>query len=196
MKTQHFVRVPLVLKFLKLLAIVLVLQQNSVRSATADEPTAKPTLKNYKSNEGQFSVLLPSEPKFSVVTLPDSEDKQWQIITGGKDGVYMISWQESPFLSRSEEKKQMEALKSARDVMMKQMGGELIKEQQTTIGKKHAALQFRMNIQEGKGEMLGIYFFAKDHLFQIMVIGTKDFVYSQQSKEVVDSFQLAKDRPR
>ncbi len=147
----------------------------------------------YKSEPGRFSIQLPSKPEETEVAFAGSKDKQLQISSGTPQGVYMVSWQDSQKLAESSQQRQIEALKLARNSMMKSFKGELIKEEVVSIGPQQIqTLRFQISLPEGRGQMLGLFFFANAKMYQVMAIGTEDFVRSQQTTQVLKSFRLTR----
>lgn len=147
----------------------------------------------YKSESGHFTIQLPGKPEQAEVLLAGSKDKQFQISLGTPQGVYMVSWQDSPKLAESSQQRQIEALKLARNSMMKSFKGELVKEEVVSIGPQQIqTLRFQISLPEGRGQMLALFFFANAKMYQVMAIGTEDFVRSQQTTQVLKSFRLTK----
>lgn len=157
-----------------------------------DKKQIEPTkgLQQFNSVEGGFSIKLPSKPELSKETFPDSDDVQYQLIAGDSNGIFLISWQESPKLAASSEEKQMQALKISREGIEKRFSSKLLTESKVPFRERVKALRFKLQLPEKRGQLHGIFFFANSRFYQIMVIGTDQFVSSQQARDVVDSFQL------
>ncbi len=177
-------------KWFRLTCVMLIMvwpQANVV--VRAEETKQADLIQQYHSVEGNFTIKLPGEPQLSKETFSDSQDVQHQLIAGDSNGVYLVSWQESPKLAASSEEKQLQALKASREGMEKRFSSQLIKENKIPFRDKIVALRFQLQLPEKRGQLHGTFFFANSRLYQIMVIGTDEFVSSQQAKDVLDSFR-------
>jgi|688.fasta_scaffold00030_53 hypothetical protein len=155
----------------------------------AEETKQAESLQQYNSVEGNFLIKLPGKPQLSKEALSGSKDVQHQLIAGDANGVYLVSWQESPKLAASSEEKQLQALKVSREGLEKRFSSQLIKEVKILFRDNVVALRFQLQLPEKRGQLHGTFFFANSRLYQIMVIGTDEFVSSQQAKDMLDSFQ-------
>ncbi len=155
----------------------------------AEETKEADSLQQYNSVEGDFSIKLPGKPQLSKEALSGSQDVQHQLIAGDSNGVYLVSWQDSPKLAASSEEKQLQALKVSREGLEKRFSSQLIKENKIPFRDKVVALRFQLQLPEKRCKLHGTFFFANSRLYQIMVIGTDEFVSSRQAKDVLDSFQ-------
>jgi hypothetical protein len=154
-----------------------------------------PALKRYKTDEGNFSIMLPGAPKAQRVPIADPNDKdakQVQYVYGGDDGAYLVSYQDNPKLVEADEGSAEEALKSAQDGLAKTFG-KLLSEKAIKLADRYPGREIEFEV---KGEKGGIYrarlYLVDGRLYQVVVVGTKEFATSKSAAAMLDSFTLLK----
>jgi predicted RNase H-like HicB family nuclease len=164
----------------------------SLASASLAQDDA-PKLKRYKTEEGNFSVMLPGEPKAQRVPIKDPADKdakQVQYVFGTDDGAYLVSYQDNPKLVEADEASAEEALKSAQEGLDKAFG-ELLSEKAIKLADRYPGRELEFEV---KGEKGGLYrarlYLVDGRLYQVVVVGTKEFATSKTAAAMLDSFAL------
>lgn len=157
----------------------------------AQEPSADDgKLVEFASKEGDFAVKLPGKPAYEKTMVGDAEEVQHQFTVGQPQGVYLISYQENPNLEEGTPEQMTAALESGRDRLLEAFRGKLVESKETTLDKKHPGLEFSLTIPAAKGEARCRFYMVGTRLYQVMALGTPEFVKSRKSTEVLDSFKL------
>jgi hypothetical protein len=155
----------------------------------ASEPQAVAELTEFTSAAGKFSVLLPGKPMSQKVPIGENE-VQHQFGVDSPNGAYIVSYQDNPNLKGSSPEQLAKALESGRERMLQIFKGDLLETQSTPLAKKHPGLSFRLTMPQAGGEANCRLYMVGTRLYQVMAIGKPDFVASEQSARVLDSFKL------
>lgn len=152
-----------------------------------------PALKRYKSTDGNFAVSLPGVPKAQRVPINDPTDKdatQVQYVHGTDDGAYLVSYQDNPKLVEADESIADEALKASQAALAKRFG-KLLSEKQIKLDDKYPGRQFEYELEGEKGGLYRSKIFLVDgRLYQVIVVGTREFATSKTADAVFESFGL------
>jgi len=153
---------------------------------------AAPTLKRYKSEDGNFSAEFPGVPKAQRVPVEPGNEKaakQVQYVFGVEDGAYLVSYQDNPNLEEADAKAQEEALKTAQDSLGKTFG-KLLSEKPIQLLEKYPGREFEYEIPGQKGRYRSRMYLVDGRLYQVIVVGTEEFASSKTAEAVLDSFAL------
>ncbi len=148
----------------------------------------------YTPEQGGFRVLLPGEPKHEQTTVGDGQDAsdvQDQYIFQTKDGVYLVSYQDNPNLEGADAALLDEAFVRGRAGLKKIFGGELLEEKEIELQQKYPGRELRFTIPQAKGEAKCRMFLVGTRLYQVMAVGLPEFVNTDRTDSVLESFQLA-----
>lgn len=151
-------------------------------------------LKRFTSPDGGFSIMMPGEPKVSESKIPSADGQpttQKQYVAGGEAGVYLVSFQDNPNLVNANPAKITQALNSGREGLKKAFGGEVLEEKQIELMGDHPGREVRLSIPAANGQGRCRLFLAGTRLYQVMAVGTPQFVQSEQTRTVLDSFSLS-----
>lgn len=151
-----------------------------------------PKLKKYKSDEGNFAILLPGVPKAQRVPVDRDNDKsarQVQYVVGEEDGAYLVSYQDNPNLEEADEKESEEALITAQQTLGKTFG-KLLSEKPIKLLDKYPGRQFEFEIPGQKGRYRSRVYLVDGRLYQVIVVGTEAFVSTETAEAMLDSFVL------
>lgn len=158
---------------------------SSVVMTAQDKSETKETFKKF-SPDGKFEIMMPADPKDASQNVEGLKVKIWAA-ESGKSGAYLVSSTELP--ANPGEKEIDEVLKQSAQGQIKGMGG---KEKKTTAIKldKYKGLEVEAEIPARMGVSLSRVYIADGHLYQLIVIGEKEFVESKEAKKFMDSFKL------
>jgi hypothetical protein len=151
----------------------------------------QPTLKEFTSKEGGFSVLLPGEPRETVKSIkaPDgkTEVQRTYVCAPDPKTVYLVLEREMRALANAgpeAAKKTLEAgCKSAEEVLK----GKLISKEPITLG-KHPGLEFRIESKDGVYRARA--YIVNGRMYQVTLTAPKDVVNSKAADEYLGSFKL------
>lgn len=156
----------------------------------ADDNTA-PKFEAFTSKAGGFTALFPGTPKESRETIGKTADDkpvyQFQFAVESANGAYMVSYQDNPELVNADADQTRKLLEGGRNGAMKALKGESLKEKETKLD-KHRGLEFEFTFTEGAYRSR--IFLVKGRLYQVILVGTKDFVHSQDAEKFLRSFKL------
>lgn len=158
--------------------------------AAADE--AAPQLKKYKTEDGNFSIMLPGVPKAQRVPVDESKEdsaKQVQYVFGQDDGAYLVSYQDNPRLEVADEKTAEDALITSQNSLAKTFG-KLLNEKPIKLLDKYPGRQFEYAIPDEKGLYRSRIYLVDGRLYQVIVVGTEAFATSETADAMLDSFAL------
>jgi hypothetical protein len=162
----------------------------AARLARAEEAEARDGLTLFSSKEGGFSIYLPGKPEHKSTTVGDAKETQHQFVLPAPQGAYIVSYQENPNLAGSTPEQLAAALESGRDRLLESFQGKLLENKSAVLAKKHPGLSFRLTIPKANGEARCQFFLVGTRLYQIMAFGVPEFVGSDETKRVMDSFKL------
>jgi hypothetical protein len=155
----------------------------------------KPTLKEFTSRAGGFSVRVPGDMKETVknVNAPGgkTEVQRTYLYAPSPAAVYLILDRDMSALAKANDATIQTALENGRKAAEKSLNGKLLSEKKVTLG-KYPGLEFQ--IESAK---LGIYrsrvYIADGRMYQVTVMGPKDFANSKTADEFLQSFKLVKE---
>jgi hypothetical protein len=162
----------------------------SVVAHAQEQPQAADGLTAFTSKEGKFSIQLPGKPLHEATEVGKAKEVQHQFQVAGKNGVYLISYQDNPNLEGNTLKQLQAALHTGRDAVQRAFRGELLETKDIQLEEKHPGVEFRATIPQARGEARCRFYMVGTRLYQIQAIGTPEFVSSDQSDRVINSFKL------
>lgn len=141
-------------------------------------------LTDFESKEHKFKVKMPGTPKVQNQNVGGLQQNIY--LVEERNGAYMVFHQENPFSGAGLEKQMLEgavtglsskgSVKSKTDIMLEG---------------KYPGVDVHFGVTTPKaGEGRDRIYIVGNKLYQVMVIGSADFVNSDTSKKFMDSFQL------
>lgn len=141
----------------------------------------------FTSAQGGFSIDMPGQPEAS--TQPSSGGATSYVFSASKDGrSYMASYTDLPASASGFTPKQL--LDSTRDGAATSSGGELVEEQEITLG-QYPGRDFTLNVELLKNSIRQRAFLVGPRLYQIVTTGPGDDVNSADADRFFNSFRLA-----
>jgi hypothetical protein len=160
----------------------------------AAAPASSQTLTPFSSDAGKFSISVPGTPKHQETPVggADKQEKtiQHQYLVAGENGIFLISYQDNPNLLGATKEQLDEALSLGITTLLKTFGGEQLSLQDVTLSEKYPGRELRASIPAAKGEAKCRMYFVGIRLYQVMAVGVPDFVASEQTTKVLDSFAV------
>ncbi len=150
-------------------------------------------LKPLTSDDGRFTIMLPGDPEVSETQIPTTDGQpttQKQYVLGGPSGVYLVSFQDNPNLVNADPAKISQAFDLGRDGLKKAFGGEVLEEKAIQLLGKYPGREVRLSIPAAKGKGRCRLYLVHTRLYQVMAVGVPDFVGSEQTQTILDSFSL------
>jgi len=153
----------------------------------ADDAKTKPA--DFAPKDGRFTVQMPGEPKEQtnkVNTAIGPIDVHMFLSAPDPNTAYIVGYSDYPeeMMKKSESDK---ILDGARDGAVKNVNGKLDGEKKITID-KHPGRDFQIATEhfEGRNRM----YLVNARLYQVMVVGSKEFVTGKDAERFLDSFKL------
>lgn len=154
---------------------------------------AQPAWKEFTPKDGSFTVLFPGSPtelKKTVKTPTGVVDVLlFEMSVSPGDGKFIVGWSEFPdgsIKAGTEDKR----LDNARDGAVASCKGTLKREKSLLLG-GHPGRELHIEI-EGKAMVVMRMYAVKNRLYQLVAVGSADWVTSQDAAKFLTSFKLAK----
>lgn len=153
----------------------------------------KPAWKEFSSQAGGFSILLPGTPVEQVSTVNTAagpfDFHLFSLDTFGEKGIaYTVAYSDYPesiFKASTPET----ILNSARDGVLSKMQGELIRDQATAID-GHTGKELSIRSDDGEFVIQARMFMVERRLYQIIVEAVKERAASRDVARCFESFKL------
>jgi hypothetical protein len=167
---------------------VVVIFLASLARAGAGEMDA---LKEFKSEDGRFKVLLPGKPETKTQKLPSGPPMKLYVARGGA-GVFMVATAEVPEAAKETDDKIQARLDAGRDQGLQDSKGNLLKETRIKLANKYPGREVLIELPGGKEVLRTRFYLVDGRIYQVAVVGTADFVNSAASNKFLDSLNINK----
>jgi hypothetical protein len=152
-------------------------------------------LKEFKSREGSFSVLLPETPKKEVSPIDDpkgDQGPQYQFSVDRGNGAYLVSYQANHGLRNVDDEAADRALKRAQERVRTSSNAKLVSEKKIKLQDKYPGREYVLEIAANSGILRSRMYLVKGMLYQVIAVGAADFAKSEEADRVLNSFKLKK----
>jgi hypothetical protein len=146
-----------------------------------------PEFKEFSSKDGRFKILMPGTPKEQTQKAVGVDVKLYMVET--RQGAYMASYADMPVPTNESDEQIQTRLDGARDGSVRNVNAKLLSTSNITLG-KCPGRSYDAELPGGKGVVRGNIYMSGTRLYQVMVVGTKSFVDSADSKKFLDSFAI------
>lgn len=151
--------------------------------------------KTFESKSGGFQIAFPTKPEESKQAIKPmgggEEVEQIQFIVGQQNGAFLASHQPAPKLAASDAKTISNALDSARDALVRKFEGKVLDSKEVKLDAA-TGKEVVLDCPKLQGLLRTRMFLTNGRLYQIIVMGTKDFVASPEADYFLESFKLKK----
>jgi hypothetical protein len=153
----------------------------------ADDANTK--LEDFAPKGGRFAVQMPGPPKEQtnkVNTAVGPIDVHMFVLSPDPNTAYIVGYSDYPeeMIKKSDIQK---VLDGARDGAVKNVNGKLDWEKKITID-KHPGRDFAISTEHFEGR--DRIYLVNARLYQVMVVGSKDFITDKVAQKFLDSFKL------
>lgn len=160
----------------------------SIFLLAADEANTK--FEEFAPKGGRFTVQMPPGPKEqnnTVKTAIGPIEVHMFVCEPDPSTAYIVGYSDYPeaMMKKADTEK---VLDGARDGAVKNVNGKLDWEKKVTID-GHSGRDFALSTERFKGR--DRIYLVNDRLYQVMLVGTKDFITSKDGEKFLDSFKLA-----
>jgi hypothetical protein len=145
--------------------------------------------RQFRSVEGRFTVIVPSNPVRQVV--PGDGYSQIQYVSEMPNGAVVVSFQDNEELVHVSDAKRDQALRAGRDALANTFGGRVIADKVLRFQNRYPSRYYVAEVPAMHGFARAQLFLVSGRLYQIMVVGTKEFVFSRSADMVFESFKTA-----
>lgn len=170
-------------------ALAVLLSFVVLNASAIPTPAADPEPEVFVSKEDKFKAKFPSKPKQTNKKAAGVDITMYAV--GSKDGGYMIGIAGLP-IPKEETKEMIQTrLDGARDGAVGNVGGKLQESKAITLDKKYPGREFTATIEKPKeGILRARIYLVGTRLYQVMLVGTKEFAMSKEADAFLDSFQI------
>jgi hypothetical protein len=154
-------------------------------------PAPREGTPEFVSKDWKFAVKFPGKPEEKTQPGP-AGIKMTAFVIDGKDGAMVIGVADMPIPAGEKDEVIQDRLDGSRDGAIRNVGGELTSSSQITIGKKkYPGREFSATLTKpAVGQMRCRVYLVGKRLYQVLVIGTNDYVTSKEATAFLDSFRL------
>ncbi|MFM8274748.1 MAG: hypothetical protein ACKODX_20790 [Gemmata sp.] len=143
----------------------------------------------YASKTDRFRVQFAGEPKVSERTVGGRRSVVHAVES--VDGVCSVAVTDLPLKGGGQPELVPKLLASARDDMVRGAGGRLTEDEGTTLAGKYPGRRFRAAVADPRpGALDARIYLVGPKLYQVMAMGTEEYVRSDAATAFLDSFRL------
>jgi hypothetical protein len=157
----------------------------AVLSLRAGEP------KEFSPKDSGLKVKIPGEPKFKEQETNGTKIKIWFVERNEGKEAFLVMVSEAPGAEREDNDDLQKRLDGARDAMLRLDGHKLMKEAKITIDKKYPGRELLISVKDDM-RVLNRYYLVAGRMYQVMAVGNKEFLDSEDVKKYLASFELTK----
>jgi hypothetical protein len=149
-----------------------------------------PEFKEFRSDEGRFSVQLPGVPREE--TRETKNGKLHLYTVEFSHGVYSVQWIDLPDAKDESGDMLEQRLASERDAGVKAVDGKVIADKAIKLADKFPGRDFTadVSVASTQGQLRGRLFLVDGRLFNVLAVGKKPFLESADTTKFFDSFGL------
>jgi hypothetical protein len=166
-----------------------------VHLSPPDAPGQEPAqFKEFTANDGGFTVLMPDTPKedkTDLATADGTKVVQYQYLVDGGTKAHLVTYQDNPAAVEKADQVQ-KVLEGGRDNAVTNLKGKLLLSKELKLADKHSGMEFQIEVPSLKSIYRSRIYLVGKRLYQIVVLGPKEFVDSKESDSFLDSFKLTK----
>jgi hypothetical protein len=144
----------------------------------------------FESKDWKFSAQFPDKPKEVDQSAVGVKFKMF--MTESKNGAAMIGVADVPIPANETADMIQARLDGARDGAIKNVGGQLLSSKAITLGKKkYPGREFSAKATKPvEGLLRARIYLVGTRLYQVVVMGTKEYATSKETDAFLDSFQV------
>ncbi|MBP3958647.1 hypothetical protein J8F10_25655 [Gemmata sp. G18] len=143
----------------------------------------------FVSKGDKFQAQFAGEPKVVEKTVGGRRSVVYSVVT--TDGARTVAVTELPLKGDEPPELIPRYLDSAKDDMIRAVGGKLASETNTTLAGKYPGRDFSADVTEPNvGTLRARIYLVGARLYQVTVLGTDSYAASNESTAFLDSFQL------
>jgi hypothetical protein len=152
----------------------------------------KRELKEFSPKDAGFKVKLPGEPTLKESVVQGMKMRFWlHEEKGEKGGAYTIAIMTLSDETVANDKRDPEKrLNETADGMMRNIGATVTPSEKIKIANKYDGLELTGELPNKKGSIKARVFFVGKNLYQLTSIGKDDWTTNEETKQVLESFQL------
>lgn len=138
---------------------------------------------------GKYKILMPGSPKTQTegaagMTMHMQTYEE-------RDGAFMVMHVDTPIPGDETEEQIQGRLDGSRDGALSNIGGKFLSESRIKLADKHHGREFRGEITKPKkGIVTARVYLVGNRLYQVMALGTQDWVDRDVIKKCLNSFEL------
>ena len=150
----------------------------------ADEP------KEFSPTNGGFTIKMPGEPKLIEKDANGVKFKIWAIEQ--KDVAFLVTTNDVPGSATESDEALQTRLDNGRDGFINGGNRKLIKETKIVLDEKYPGRDVIGTVPGTTSIIRDRFYLVKGRMYQVMIVGSKEFHDSDEAKDFFNSFKLVK----
>ena len=148
------------------------------------------TLKEYRLDD-KFKVQLPTAPEASTQKMPAGPPlKVYK--ANGSAGVYLVATLEIPEATNEPDDKLQTRLDAGRDQGVQNAKGKLLQETRIRLAPKYPGREILVELPATKEMLRGRLYLVEGRLYQLILVGSAEFINSPSAGKFLGSLNLSK----
>lgn len=150
-----------------------------------------PAFERFTSKAGRFSVMMPGKPKKQTQNVPSAVGNiKMDVYSVDRFSyAYLVMTSDMPTPRKLKDDEIRQVLNDARDGALGQTKGKLVKETEITID-GYIGKEIEITAPEVKGMARNRMYWVDGRLYQVMVVGPKSTIHSDDTEKFYASFKL------
>jgi hypothetical protein len=150
-----------------------------------------PPAEEFSSKEGKFKVAFPGKPKEQKQAAAGTTMQMY--VVENPNGAYIVGYGDMPIPEKEPAEKIKDRLDGAVLGMAGATGGKVLEQKDIRIARTLPGRQFQIAITKPmEGLIRGKIYLSGKRLYQVFVVGTKDFAKSAGATKFLDSFMITR----
>jgi hypothetical protein len=145
----------------------------------------KAEFEEFASKEGRFKVQMPGTPEEKTQTVAGVTLNLF--LLEETDGGYAVAYADLPIAADEKVEAIQKRLDGARDGMLRNINATLVRESKITLKGKYQGREIEANLPDKKGLLRARLYVVNKRLYQVMVVGTTDYVRAESATKFLGS---------
>lgn len=147
-------------------------------------------LTTFRDPDGRFMVRMPGRPMISNEDANGSPMKTY--VVDDTNGACLVSVMDIPEVRSESNRRIQQRLDAGVQALERALGGKVVHVQRIVFDRQHPGREVRLTVKDGPAEGMAraFFFLADGKLFQVLAVGTNDWIDGADRTEFLQSFQL------
>jgi hypothetical protein len=165
--------------------------KQKVKKKEPAKEKVKPESEAFVSAEGRFTALFPGIPKVRIEKSPKGILTKFYGVDDADDGAYIVGFADGEMPKGESAAQTQTRLDAVRDILIRDLGATLTSETKITLDGKYPGRELLATTAKPREGNIRMRFYLVDRrLYEVFVVGKKDWVASPDREKFIDSFAL------